>query len=1171
MEQKSLLDQMLQFIKTRRLHRRWQQTVTAMAAVVVFATTYLLILPAITMEHNTFELTAVSSKTSPGEAIITELYAEAANSSEETCFVLNADGNNAGLDTSQLDFDENNIVTMQDDNGQEIALHREYSEDGIASYWFMLNGGQSTRFSLPWINGTDRYHSEKIAINDDSSSQTPETGTDHQPPDTETNGEDKAPPADGEPEQPITQPSDQPQEPGNDAEPSLPSEPTQETAPAADTSGNAADSEQSASADSGTASLSVAQYNLTGIPESANTSSDDSADDSNTSGDTADNGNTSDDAADNGNTSDDAADNGNTSDDTADNGNTSDDTADNGNTSDDTADNGNTSDDSADDGNPSDDAADDGNTSDDAADDGNTSDDTADDSNTSDDTADDSNTSDDTADDGNTSDDAADDGNTSGGGSSGTPTDSNEETTYYIETFLDQQGDPEQEGFLTIAYGSGSTPEEAKGQTDAELELSWLKQILPEDEYLCTLEEHIHDPVLCYDQDGVLICTLEEHVHGENCILSKVYHYEDSFISVTAIPDHPQALPDGAEFRVTPVTASAADYNYNAYMQALNQDIQTEDGSLLYTEENTLLYDIAFLTETADGQIIECQPAQGTVSVQFTFRERATALIQQEDEFGQSAAPALDVVHLPLTDQARQQAPTTAEATAIGPQDIETEKVAASVSADTVAFTLESFSLVAFIEKENGTVVPIDNVEPGIGYTCKDILGNAINYGLVAQEIDKIAHMDTTLAASHVKGDGGNITAGAYTGQTGSPILIGSITGSLKVDGQKCMVYTTEEAAKSITLQNGSIFSYTTENDIWNQVTSMIGHAEAVSAEMAAQRSYQVMKYGWYWNGKENVQGWYEDQNEKEIDISSLPDGTYYINGNSFLKKDDVRIKKNSGQTIVFNLSEESVNIKRFSITDVDTGKSASSATSDASIADFAQTVVFNMPNATKVNIESGILGILIAPKAEVSIGSTSSGWIIADKIKNPGGEWHFVYQGFKDNEPLEVSIQVQKTLDGEAPDRDTKFSFQLEQWDNTQWVNKTTVQNFEGVVLFRETFNSVGTYWFRISEVDGGGAYQYDNTQYLVKAEVTELQNDGTLILQAVLTYYKADAITQATDDTKVDKLIFHNTTGGAPDYVLPETGGPGSMPFTIAGFTLLILTGLLYMTQRRKAGDTH
>ena len=973
----------------------------------------------------------------------------------------------------------------------------------------MLNGGQSTRFSLPWINGTNRYHSEKIAINDDSPSQAPGTSTDDQPTNTETNDEDAAPPADGETEQPTPQPSDQPQESGNDAEPSLPSEPTQETAPAADTSGNAADSEQSASADSTTASLSVAQYNLTGMTQTEDASSDNTSTDGSASNPSSGN-NESDDTPSGDDTSDNTADNGNTSDDTADNDNASDDTADNDNASDDTADNGNSSDDAADNSNPS------------------------------------------------------------GGGSSGTPTDSTEETTYYVETFLDQQGDPEQEGFLTIAYGSGSTLDEAKDQTDTELELSWLKQILPEeDEYLCTLEEHMHDPVLCYDQDGVLICTLEEHIHGENCILSKVYHYEDSFISVTAIPDHPQALPDGAKFRVTPVTASAADYNYSAYMQALNQDISTEDGSNRYTEDNTLLYDIAFLTETADGQITECQPAQGAVSIQFTFREQATALIQQEDE--SAPAETIDVVHLPLTDQARQQASTTAEATAIGPQDIETEKVAASVSADTVAFTLESFSLVAFVTQEDGTVAAIDKVEPGIGYTCKDILGNAINYGLVARDINKITHMDTTLAASHVTGDGGNITAGAYTGQTGSPILIGSITGSLRVDGQKCNVYTTEEAAKSITLQNGSFFSYRTESDIQNQVTDMIDHAAAVSAEMAAQRSYQVMKYGWYWNGKENVEGWYEDQNEKELDISGLPDGTYYINGDSFLKKDDVKIKKNSGQTIVFNLSEESVNIKRFNITDVDTGKSASSATSDASIASFAQTVVFNMPNATEVKIESGILGILIAPNAEVSIGSTSSGWIIADKIKNPGGEWHFVYQGFKDKEPLEVSIQVQKTLDGKTPDRDTKFSFQLETWENEQWVKKNTVQNFEGVVLFRETFNGVGTYWFRITEINDGGNYQYDSTQYLVKAEVTQLQNDGTPILQAVLTYYKADDITQATDENKVEKLIFHNTTGGAPDYVLPETGGPGSMLFTIAGFTLLILAGLLYITQRRKAGDTH
>ncbi|MDY4970949.1 MAG: hypothetical protein SO101_11940, partial [Lachnospiraceae bacterium] len=39
------------FLKNRRIHKRWQKVVMCMAAVVVFVTTYMLILPAITMEQ----------------------------------------------------------------------------------------------------------------------------------------------------------------------------------------------------------------------------------------------------------------------------------------------------------------------------------------------------------------------------------------------------------------------------------------------------------------------------------------------------------------------------------------------------------------------------------------------------------------------------------------------------------------------------------------------------------------------------------------------------------------------------------------------------------------------------------------------------------------------------------------------------------------------------------------------------------------------------------------------------------------------------------------------------------------------------------------------------------------------------------------------------------------
>ena len=139
----------------------------------------------------------------------------------------------------------------------------------------------------------------------------------------------------------------------------------------------------------------------------------------------------------------------------------------------------------------------------------------------------------------------------------------------------------------------------------------------------------------------------------------------------------------------------------------------------------------------------------------------------------------IQVVHLPLVSEVREKVNTTAEAGKISAEDIQAETVEAEISGETVGFSLDSFSLVAFVTQEDGSVIPITEVTPGLDYTYRDVLGNAINYGITANEVNKAAHMDTTFAASHVTSDGGNITTGAYTGSQGSPLLIGSITGKL--------------------------------------------------------------------------------------------------------------------------------------------------------------------------------------------------------------------------------------------------------------------------------------------------------------------------------------------------------------------------------------------------------
>ena len=625
------------------------------------------------------------------------------------------------------------------------------------------------------------------------------------------------------------------------------------------------------------------------------------------------------------------------------------------------------------------------------------------------------------------------------------------------------------------------------------------------------------------------------------------------------MPEDPEALPAGAQFRVTQVDQDTDGYQYDAYMQALDALCGPAAAG-----RNAALYDIAFLaeqtSETGETQLVEFQPEEGSVQILFTFKKPQTLDLSEERE------QKLQVLHLPLTPWAREQAPTTAEATEITAGDVLAETVEADVFGDTVEFSLDSFSLVAFVTQEDDSVIPITEVTPGLDYNYRDVLGSAINYGITANEVHKVSHMDTTFAASHVTSDGGNITAGAYTGSQGSPLLIGSITGSLRIDGQACTVYTTAEAAQHLELQGESTFAqpHSTKEDIDAQIGSMLSHAERVSQIMAEQRTYSVMKYGSYWNGSATVNGWYVDQNEKEIDLSALPDGTYYIDGDTFLNKDDVKIKKNPGQTVVFNLKSEAVKLKRFEVVNAQTGQGMNSA-NNGDVYPYASTVIFNMPNAKTVNIESGIFGVLIAPNATVTISSTSSGWIVADTVTNPGGEWHFVYQDL--TEPLPVTVAAKKTLDGEAPDEHTEFSFQVERWDDTTktWVEEQTVHNYLGDILFRETFSEDGTYYYRVSELNEGGAYQYDTTQYIVEIKVTAIQGN---ILQAEQTIYKTGDKSQLNDGTKTTEILFQNTTG-EPGYVLPETGGAGITLFTAGGAALLALAGLMYPVLRRKGGE--
>ena len=620
-----------------------------------------------------------------------------------------------------------------------------------------------------------------------------------------------------------------------------------------------------------------------------------------------------------------------------------------------------------------------------------------------------------------------------------------------------------------------------------------------------------------------------------------VYTYEDSEVVVTATLAAPDAVPDEAEFRVTRVTPQTAGYNYDVYMQALNNNAEmiSPDNSAngqesdVYTEKNTLLYDIAFLVDKTDenGNVIpgekeEYQPTEGAVNISFDFKKS-----QLTQEVEAEKAEEIAVVHLPLDEATKESVDTTADATDISAGNINVEVVSeAEVQLETEAadFDLNNFSLVAFVNV-NG-----QELNPGTLQNYWSILGNAIYYGVTANTINKDAHMDTNFATKYFTGSG-NVTAGAYTGNNGDAnnggvyvIADMSSDSSLKIDGKNSDVWCTDAIKDRLSLEvNGkgqkTIFA---KGALEVYVDRLIASVSKVSASMADEVSYQVKNQN-------------EVMNQAEIDISERPEGTYYIDGDwlNDISEGAMRIKKKSHQTIVFNYKGTSVNLKRFEIWDTDRESGyMQSTTSSASADQYARTVVFNMPNATDVTFASGMFGIFLAPKATVhGLGGTSSGWLVVDTLDKNGSEWHCVWSDMPDSSHIPVPAQLTaiKTVNGDRPGDDEKFRFKLEIYNKEwrKWAQVEILPNKGNFVTFTSmTFRADGQYYYRISEYGEVDGYIKDDTVYIAVITVSsdsQISGDTTITSYKIdsVKYYRASDLEEVTEDNLVTAAAFDNT----------------------------------------------
>lgn len=657
------------------------------------------------------------------------------------------------------------------------------------------------------------------------------------------------------------------------------------------------------------------------------------------------------------------------------------------------------------------------------------------------------------------------------------------------------------------------------------------------------------------------------------------YTYEDSFVSVTATLQHANAIPDDAEFVVTPVTPSTSGYNYDAYMEALNanadqigdSDKESSDkDTKKYTEDNTLLYDIAFLAEpvdedgnTIEGSKVEYQPAEGMVKISFTFKQK-----QLEEDLSAEKAGDVTVIHMPLTDAVKESVDTTADATGISASDVNVEVVSASVSvsAEQVDFSLSDFSVVAL--GADG----IKRMSPGTSVSVESVLGEAVNYGIVANEMTLKGHLESNFATGVLHGNA-NIQSCKNEGGGAGYTYIGAYDGSeftMDLNGNEgmLMIYTTENAMRNfgfnmthlhegdsldnLQFRNGVIIDYTsyTESAIKSKVSGMISNVSAASATLKANGDSQGYDYS-------EVKGEWDSV----IDIAALgteDTGTYYINfkeGEFPVSGYTIKIK--SGQNVVLNIPDTDVQFGQFTLV-VDGTNYTTQGNSGEEIV--TEKVIFNCPNAVAAQTVGATDGTFLVPNATFANNSVAAGFLVANTISNIGGqEWHAISKGIPVVNPTSFELRASKTVNGQTPtaEENGKFTFTLSLvGEDGQETVIEQVTNNGGSIQFTKFDNikQPGTYWYKIQETsvtEGMDGYSIDETLYYAKVEVSAVTEGLVTNTNAKVTYYKGSKDgegvgTPTFNNTKVEKgsiIVSKVVTGKTTDesFYFTLTGSNG------------------------------
>ncbi len=453
--------------------------------------------------------------------------------------------------------------------------------------------------------------------------------------------------------------------------------------------------------------------------------------------------------------------------------------------------------------------------------------------------------------------------------------------------------------------------------------------------------------------------------------------------------------------------------------------------------------------------------------------------------------------------------------------------------------------------------------------TPDDILGEAAEFGIVADTYSQTGHSETNYAVKNLNHNANTDVCGSGSGYM--PFYVSNITGpSLDIDQTFCPIDLYIPADQDSKLHShiqelkDSTFTEPeeiagvpklteinmTHAEIESYVDGLISSGKQTSTALASKSTMKPVLSG----------------NNKTVDTTQFPDGkTIYVDCTDC--KDIIGtsgwiINKLPNQSIVFNIPGENVSIGEFhvnvynesgekidesgSTTDArDDGTSEKNRKVDEIIFDH---ISFNAYQAKTLDLNNAS-ALFLAPEAETVTQSNGAGWILAKGTVDSHAEWHFYRHSrhYKSKGDFSLSGQ-KKIMEGDAEKEYSEFSsmtftFELYACDESGTIApdanaiETVTANSTGEFKFNSlkfSHNDVPegetrTFYYVIKEqVPEGGkvdGVKYDADPVRVKVVATD---DGSGNISFVISTMGdegwSDAITP--DDDKVYEIgDFANT----------------------------------------------